>query len=143
VVKFQQRYQKSHRSFRNLLCSKNFRQFCGFHNWLLFSRPFGGLIPTVFCKRSSEKSYSPRMGHRTGSVTGRGSNRRIRRLSRGQHLMDPQRCQNHGPVRLLVPLLEFNPPASRAMGYRPVLSGVPPDGIPFGAFPTAGRAKLP
>ena len=27
----------------------------------------------------------------------------------GQHLMDPQRCQNHGPVRLLVPLLEFNP----------------------------------
>ena len=26
----------------------------------------------------------------------------------GQHLMDPQRCQNHGPVRLLVPLLEFN-----------------------------------
>ena len=26
----------------------------------------------------------------------------------GQHLMDTQRCQNHGPVRLLVPLLEFN-----------------------------------
>jgi hypothetical protein len=30
----------------------------------------------------------------------------------GQHLMDAQRdtqrCQNHGPVRLLVPLLEFN-----------------------------------
>ena len=25
-----------------------------------------------------------------------------------QHLMDPQRCQNHRPVRLLVPLLEFN-----------------------------------
>jgi hypothetical protein len=22
--------------------------------------------------------------------------------------MDAQRCQNHGPVRLLVPLLEFN-----------------------------------
>jgi hypothetical protein len=22
--------------------------------------------------------------------------------------MDTQRCQNHGPVRLLVPLLEFN-----------------------------------
>src|ERR1700730_2788395 len=27
----------------------------------------------------------------------------------GQHLMGTQRCQNHGPVRLLVPLLEFNP----------------------------------
>jgi hypothetical protein len=26
----------------------------------------------------------------------------------GQHLIDTQRCQNHGPVRLLVPLLEFN-----------------------------------
>jgi hypothetical protein len=26
----------------------------------------------------------------------------------GQHLMDTQQCQNHGPVRLLVPLLEFN-----------------------------------
>ena len=27
LVKFQQRYQKSHRIFRNLLCLKNFRQF--------------------------------------------------------------------------------------------------------------------
>src|ERR1700746_2303899 len=26
----------------------------------------------------------------------------------GQRLMDAQRCQNHGPVRLLVSLLEFN-----------------------------------
>jgi hypothetical protein len=30
----------------------------------------------------------------------------------GQHLMDAQQCQNHGPVRLLVPLLEFNPERS-------------------------------
>ena len=29
LVKFQQRYQKSHRIFRNLICSKNVRQFCG------------------------------------------------------------------------------------------------------------------
>jgi hypothetical protein len=26
----------------------------------------------------------------------------------GQHLDDTQRCQSHGPVRLLVRLLEFN-----------------------------------
>jgi hypothetical protein len=39
VVKFQQRYQKSRRIFRNFLCSKNFRHFCGSENWLLFSRP--------------------------------------------------------------------------------------------------------
>ena len=29
LVKFQQRYQKSHRIFRKFLCSRNFRQFCG------------------------------------------------------------------------------------------------------------------
>jgi len=28
----------------------------------------GGLIPSAFCKRSSEKSYCPRMCHRTGSI---------------------------------------------------------------------------
>jgi beta-glucosidase len=42
MVKFQQRYQNSHRIFRNLLCSKNFWQFCGSQNWLLFSRPILG-----------------------------------------------------------------------------------------------------
>jgi Resolvase, N terminal domain/Helix-turn-helix domain of resolvase len=36
------------------------------------------------------------------------SNRRIRRLSRGSASKDTQRCQSHGPVRVLVPLLEFN-----------------------------------
>jgi hypothetical protein len=28
----------------------------------------GGLIPSAFCKGSSEKSYCPRMCHRTGSI---------------------------------------------------------------------------
>jgi hypothetical protein len=28
--------------------------------------------------------------------------------------MDTQRCQNHGPVRLLVPLLEFNRSSTEA-----------------------------
>src|SRR5258705_11889746 len=32
LVNFQQRYQKSHRIFRNLICSKNVRQFCGSQN---------------------------------------------------------------------------------------------------------------
>ena len=31
----------------------------------------------------------------------------IRRLSRGSASKDIQRCQSHGPVRVLVPLLEF------------------------------------
>src|SRR5258707_11814105 len=35
LVKFPQRYQNSHRIFRNLLCSKNFRQFCGSQNRVL------------------------------------------------------------------------------------------------------------
>src|SRR5260221_2746849 len=30
--------------------------------------------------------------------------------------MDTQRCQNHGPVRLLVPLLEFNHTTSTSPG---------------------------
>src|ERR1700752_568480 len=61
LIKFPQSYQKSHRSFRNLLCSKNFRQFCGSQNWALFSRPIlGGLIPTVSCNRSSKSSTLPK-----------------------------------------------------------------------------------
>jgi hypothetical protein len=40
LVKFPQRHQNSHRIFRNLLCSKNFRQFCGSQNWLLFTPQF-------------------------------------------------------------------------------------------------------
>jgi nucleotide-binding universal stress UspA family protein len=42
LVKFQQRYQKSHRNFHNLLFLKNFRQGCGSRNWLLFGRPILG-----------------------------------------------------------------------------------------------------
>ena len=38
----QQRYAKSHRSFRNLLLLKNFRQFCSSQNWRLFSPPILG-----------------------------------------------------------------------------------------------------
>jgi hypothetical protein len=44
AVKFQQRYQNSHRIFRDLLCSKNLRQFCGSQNRLLFSRPILGAL---------------------------------------------------------------------------------------------------
>jgi hypothetical protein len=38
---------------------------------LVYSANFGGFIPSVSCNRSSEKSCSPRMGHRT-AITGRG-----------------------------------------------------------------------
>jgi len=41
-------------------------------------------------------------------LTGRGRTGVSGGCPGGQHLMDTQRCQNHGPVRLLVPLLEFN-----------------------------------
>jgi putative transposase len=33
MVKFPERYQNSHRIFCNLLCSKNFRKFCGSQIW--------------------------------------------------------------------------------------------------------------
>jgi hypothetical protein len=36
---------------------------------------------------------------------------------------DTHRCENHGPVRLLIPLLEFNPRAERVYGKR----GLPSD----------------
>jgi len=86
LVKFQQRYEISHRIFHNLLFLKNFRQFCSSRNWRLFySANLGGLIPSVSCKRSSEKSYSPIMGHRTGSIRCRAEAKeklsRIMRLS--------------------------------------------------------------
>src|SRR6476620_1210520 len=48
------------------------------------------------------------MGRRTGSSTGRGRTSVSGGCPGGQHLMDTQRCQNHGPMRVLVPLLEFN-----------------------------------
>jgi len=38
--------------------------------------------------------------------------------------MDTQRCQNHGPVRLLVPLLEFNH-LSSALSVAHAKSGIP------------------
>ena len=41
-------------------------------------------------------------------LTGRGRTGVSGGCPGGQHLMGTQRCQNHGPVRLLVPLLEFN-----------------------------------
>jgi hypothetical protein len=47
---------------------------------LVYSANFGGLIPTVSCNRSSDKSCSPRMGSPHGCHWTR-SNRRIRRLS--------------------------------------------------------------
>src|SRR5260370_18425838 len=79
--------------FNNVLFLKNFRQFCSSRNWRLFTRPiWGGLIPSVSCKRSSEKSYSPIMGHRTGSIGCRAEAKeklsRIMRLSLDQALRD-------------------------------------------------------
>jgi hypothetical protein len=42
LVKFQQRYQNSHRIFRNLLLLKAFRPSCGSQTWRGFSRPILG-----------------------------------------------------------------------------------------------------
>ena len=53
--------QNSPRIFRKLLFLKNFRRFCNSWNGHLFSPAiFGDLIATVSCKRSSEKSCSPK-----------------------------------------------------------------------------------
>ena len=65
LVKFQQRYQNSHRIFRNLLCWKNVRQFCGSQNWLLFSRPILGAYSTG--KSPSIPPSDDYVPHLTGS----------------------------------------------------------------------------
>jgi hypothetical protein len=129
MVKFPQRYQNSHGIFRNLLCSKNFRHFCGSQNWLFFSRPILGAYST-----RTSPSIPPSDDLRTSPhgvlsdaqiqlISGHERNKSLeiyQHLSLGgrtgvsggcpgaQHPMDTQRCQNHGPMRLLVLLWEFN-----------------------------------
>jgi hypothetical protein len=62
------------------------------------------------CDQRDQQEGRRSLGHLATSVslTGRGRTGVSGGCPGGQHLMDTQRCQNHGPVRLLVPLLEFN-----------------------------------
>src|ERR1700692_3908202 len=59
MVKFQQRYQTRNRILSKAVPALEFCPFCNSQNCVLLVRQFWGLIPTVSCSFSSEKSYSP------------------------------------------------------------------------------------
>ena len=59
LVKFQQRYQMRNRILSKAVPAWEFCSFCDSQKCLPLVRQFWGLIPTVSCSFSSEKSYSP------------------------------------------------------------------------------------
>jgi hypothetical protein len=165
---FQQGYQNSHRILRNLLCSKNFRQFCGSRNWRMFTRPIleaystrtspsisrqmityltsWGLsdaqIQLISAMRAKRAWKSISTSHWTRLK------RPIRRLSRGStSKWTPNDARNHRPVRVLVPLWECgsnwrhlnSPEIDGARSIGPAYQVKPPNTSPSGAL----GAQLP